>query len=161
MQTRTFGFFFAHIFFLTFAKMGAHFSQMQDDDIALLVEELYHILKSLGNVGVGNPDNDGMMLRDDFIQHHYVTSQYRAGSEIPYITNYAALVRLFGPATARQIARRVLPIWLSYLQNNILTDADATPERAEECRRLLARDIVQRIIKSAVNLERGSQNAAV
>ena len=161
MQTRTFGFFFAHIFFLTFAKMGAHFSQMQDDDIALLVEELYHILKSLGDMGVGNPDNDGKMLWNDFIQHYCVTSQYRGGSDIPHITDYAALVRLFGPATARRIARHVLPIWLSYLQNNILTDADATPERAEECRRLLARDIVQRIIKSAVNLERGSQNAAV
>jgi len=164
--------FFPHTFSFLLSTMGAHFSEMQDDGRGILTDGLYRILRIiLGNLN--DPvDFEEYGLRASFIIAHVYSSHSQVDggnyqSEaffvrnptldglvdvvlyIPY-ENIIQLNSLFGREITEQIKRDVLRLWMTYLLNNILTDEQATSERVEECRWMLAHDIVRRVCEGEI-----------
>ena len=150
--------------------MGAHFSQMQDADREVLADQLVPLLqRCLGNL-IEYDDRIEFGRRASFI----IASVYSAtGSETHYndealFTENPSLDAILGVIVLLgegwkvlfdddyiidNIQYLILHRWMTILLNNILTDDDATPERVDDCRRILARRIVDEVCDEALLYE--------
>lgn len=149
--------------------MGARFSEMQDDERDVLVQELYDFLIKLlkptkssevfmrhgvrASVIIFNVlvfADSGTYNRDALCSQ---TPTLAGLGDVVILVEYFTeqkLFDLFGEVITIQIKRSVHRLWMIYLLNNILTDEEATSERVEQCRMMLAREIVRRVCEGDI-----------
>lgn len=150
---------------------AAHFSKMQDADREDLAHKLCDILLCLGDfldpLDVNPQFGSWAQLviasvyTSAFCGHYNKKKLFTEnptldglGDVEALIYRFDALRDLFGYDTAKQISRGVLRLWMEYLLENIGDDKDATHQRVNECRFMLAREIVRRVCDGAVAAER-------
>ena len=142
--------------------MGARFSEMQNGDRELLAREVYSLLReSLGDIGYPRTQ-DPRILGNRVLTIYWAvfTSGFGYDNELfnqetldprgvqdveVSLAKAEDFISLFGVEIFEQIKRCVLPLWMTYLLNNIRTDEQATRERVEQCRMMLAEEIVRRV----------------
>ena len=147
--------------------MGARFSVMRNGDRELLAREVYSLLReSLGDIGyprtqyprtLGNRDltiywavfTSGFGYDNELFNQETLDLQGVRDVEV-CLAKAEDFISLFGAEIFEQIKSSVLPLWMTYLLNNIHTDEDATSERVENCRLMLSREIVRRVCEGEI-----------